>query len=95
MQYSICDGWINNLYDGNDDPYVFSTLEEAIAKLQDEYNDWEAEIENGDREEDNGYDICNFQIVCNTTGLVHALDLIDGKVIVAHAYTYSIEVGPR
>ena len=87
MQYSICDGWINNLYDSNDDPYVFSTLEEAIAELQDEYNDWEAEIENGDRKEDNGYDICSFQIVCNTTGILYELDLIDREVVVAHTYT--------
>ena len=81
MQYSICDGWVNNLYDSNDDPYVFSTLEEAIAELQGEFDDWELEIENRDREEDDGYDICNFQVICNTTGLVYALDFIDGKVI--------------
>ena len=87
MQYSICDGWINNLYDGNDNPYVFSTLEEAIAELQDEFNDWKAEIENSDRGEDDGYDICNFQIVCDATGIVYALDLIEGKVIIDHAYT--------
>jgi hypothetical protein len=80
MQYSLCDGWINNLYDGNDDPYVFSTLEEAIAELQDEFNDWQAEIENGDRDEDDGYDVSNFQIVCIATGIVYALDLIEGNV---------------
>jgi hypothetical protein len=95
MQYSICDGWINNLYDGNNDPYVFSSLEEAIAELQEEFDDWQAEIENGDRDEDERYDISSFEIVCNTTGLVYALDIVDRKVIVAHAHTYSIEVGPR
>ena len=95
MQYSICDGWINNLYYSNDDLYVFSTLEETIAELQDEYNDWELEIKNGDREEDDGYDICNFQIVCSATGILYELDLIDREVVVAHTYTYIIEVGPR
>ena len=83
MQYSICDGWINNMYDSNDNPYVFSTLEEAIAELQDEFNDWQSEIENDDRDVDDGYDICNFQIVCNVTGIVYSLDLIEGKVIIA------------
>ena len=86
MQYSLCDGWINNLYDGNDDPYVFSTLEEAIAELQEEFNDWQAAMENGDRGEDDGYDVSNFQIVSNPTGVLYALDLIDGKIIITHAY---------
>jgi hypothetical protein len=87
MQYSICDGWINNLYDSNDNPYIFSTLEEAIAELQEEFDDWEAEIKNGDREEDDGDDICNFQIVCSATGILYELDLIDREVVVAHKYT--------
>ncbi len=95
MQYSICDGWINNLYDGNDEPYVFASLEEAIAELQVEFDDWQSEINAGERDEDERYDISSYEIVCNTTGLVCALDLVDRKVIVAHAYTYSIEVGPR
>ena len=88
MQYSICDGWINNLYDSNDNPYVFSTLEEAIVELQKEFIDWQAEINSGHREEDYGYDISDFQIVCNATGVLYALDLLDGTVIVADAYTY-------
>lgn len=82
MQYSICNGWINNLYDGNDNPYVFSTLEEAIAELQEEFDNWKAEIETGTRGEDEGYDIENFKIACKMTEEIYELDLIDGRVIV-------------
>ncbi len=83
MQYSICNGWINNLYDGNDNPYVFSTLEEAIADLQEEFDNWKAEIETETRGEDEGYDIGNFKIAYKTTEEIYELDLIDGRVIVS------------
>ncbi len=78
MQYSVCEGWINNLYDTDDDPYVFSTLEEAIAELQEEFDEWQAEVEAGERDEDERYDISSFEIVSNTTGEVYKLDLIEG-----------------
>lgn len=83
LQHSLCEGWINNLYAGNDIPYVFSTIEAAIAELQEEFDDWEFEIETGERDKDEGYDICSFQIRCNTTGVRYNLDLIDGKVIIS------------
>jgi hypothetical protein len=82
LQYSLCEGWINNLYDGNENPYVFATLEEAMAELQEEFDDWQTEIEAGYRDEEDGYDIITFQIVCNATGKISELDLIDGRVIV-------------
>ncbi len=88
MQYSICDGWINNLYDSNDSPYVFSSLEDAIAELQEEFDDWQAEVAVGERGEDERYDISSFEILCNTTGVLYALDLNNGKVIIVHAYSY-------
>ena len=88
FQYSLCEGWVNNLYDGNDNPYVFTTLEEAIAELQEEFNEWQAEIEAGERGEDDGYDICTFQIICNATCVVYGLHLIEGKVIVSHGFSY-------
>jgi hypothetical protein len=81
LQFSLCEGWVNNLYDNNDNPYVFTTLEEAIAELQEEFDDWQAEIEAGYRDEEDGYDISTFQIVCNATGKIYQLDLADGRVI--------------
>lgn len=87
MQYSLCEGWINNLYDGNDSPYVFTSIEEAVAELQEEFNDWQTEIGAGEREKDDGYDICSFQIICNTTGVVYKLDLIEGTVVVSHRFS--------
>ena len=82
LQYSVCDGWVNNLFDGEKNPYVFSTLAEAVAELQEEFDDWNAEIQAGDRDKDDGYDISTFQIKCGTSGMLYALDLIDGKVLV-------------
>ena len=82
LQFSLCEGWVNNLYDDNDNPYVFATLEEAIAELQEEFDDWQAEIDAGYRDEEDGYDISTFQIVCNATEKIYQLDLIDGRVIV-------------
>ena len=81
LQYSLCEGWINNLYDGNADPYVFTSIEDAIAELQEEFDDWQAEIEGGDRDEEDGYDISTFQIRCNEYEEIYELDLIDGRVI--------------
>ena len=84
LQYSLCEGWINNLYDGNNKPYLFVTIEDAIAELQSEFDDWRTEIELGERSEDEGHDIYSFQIICNATGIIYDLDLVEGKVIVFH-----------
>jgi hypothetical protein len=56
--------------------------------LQDEFNDWQTEIKAGERDKDAGYDICTFQIICNTTGVVYELDLIEGIVVVSHGFSY-------
>jgi hypothetical protein len=88
LQFSLCEGWVNNLYDGNDDPYVFTSIEEAIAELQEEFNDWQAEIEAGERGKDDEYDIRTFQIICNATGVVYELNLIEGQVVVSHGFSY-------
>jgi len=49
LQFSLCEGWVNNLFDGNNKPHVFATLEEAIAELQEEFDDWQAEMRKGKR----------------------------------------------
>ena len=89
LQFSLCEGWVNNLFDGTDKPYVFSTLEEAITELQEEFDDWQAEIESGTRGKDEGYDICTFRIICNTTGVVYELDLIGDNVIVLNGFIFN------
>jgi len=81
LQFSLCEGWVNNLYDGGDCPYVFSSIEEAVAELQEEFDDWQAEIKAGERGEEDKYDISTFQIVCNATEEIYKLDLIAGRVI--------------
>ena len=82
LQYSLCEGWSNNLYDSSNMPYVFVTIEDAIAEVQDEFDDWRSEIICGERGENEGYDINTFQIVCNATGVIYDLDFVEGKVIV-------------
>jgi hypothetical protein len=84
LQYSICDGWINNLLDGDKKPYVLGTLGEAVAELQEEFDDWNAEIARGDRDSEDGFDIATFQI-SDGTGRIFALDMIEGKVVVGEA----------
>jgi len=83
LQYSHCEGWVNNLYDENKNTYVFATIEQAIAELQEEFDDWNAEIKAGERDKEDHYDIFTFQIKCIETGKVYALDLIEGKIIIA------------
>lgn len=87
LQFSLCEGWINNLYDSNNKPYVFVTIEEAIAELQSEFDDWRTEIEHGDRSKCDGYDINSFQIICNITGIIYGFNLLDGKVIISNKPT--------
>lgn len=50
--------------------------------MQEEFDDWQAEIEAGDRGEEDGYDISTFHIACNETGVVYELDLVAGRVVV-------------
>lgn len=80
LQYSICDGWVNNLLDGEKDPYVFATIGEAVAELQEEFDDWNSEIKAGERDEEDGFDVATFQIKCAETGITYGLDIIEGKV---------------
>lgn len=85
LQYSVCDGWVNNLLDREKNPYIFATLAEAVAELQEEFDDWNAEIQAGDRDEDDGYDISTFQIRVTATGAVYALDLKEGMILAVNA----------
>ena len=87
LQYSLREGWVNNLYDSSNKPYVFVKIEDAIAELQSEFDDWHTENHFGQRSEDEGYDINTFQIICNATGIIYDLDLVDGKVIVVSGST--------
>src|SRR3989338_1127046 len=82
LQFSLCEGWVNNLCDGNDELFFFARLEDALTELQEEFDDWAAEISVGERREDEGFDIGEFHIMCAETDKVYELDLNDGKVIV-------------
>jgi len=87
FQYSLCEGWINNLYDSDNKPYIFGTIEEAIVELQSEFDDWRSEIECGERNKSDGHDIDSFQIVSNITGVIYELNLLNGKVMISNTST--------
>jgi hypothetical protein len=80
LQFSLCEGWINNLYDSDDRPYIFDTLEEAIAELQEEFDEWQSEIKAGKRNLYEGYDITTFVIKDNVTDMTYDVDLVNGKI---------------
>lgn len=81
LQFSLCEGWVNNLYNGNEKPLVFATLEDALAELQEEFDDWAAEITAGTRGKDEGYDIGEFQIICTKTGKAYEPAFNDGVIV--------------
>jgi len=76
MHFSLCEGWTNP-YIEKGKPYVFATLEDALNDLQEDFEDWAAEIAAGERGEDEGYDITEFKIKCNESGKVYDLALND------------------
>lgn len=63
-------------------PYLFATLVEAVAGLQEELDEMNSEVRAGGREEDEICGIDSFQIRRTATGALFQLDLIDGKVMV-------------
>lgn len=78
---------MNNLFDCNNKPYSFNALEDAVSELQEEFDDWQTEIETGEREEEDGYGISTFQIVCNEISIIYELALVAGKVVLIHGTT--------
>lgn len=64
---TICDGWINTWAvlhpDGSSEPETFETAEEAQAALDEFFADIQAEIDAGQRAEDEGYSRDEFRIV--------------------------------
>lgn len=76
--YTLCDGWVNTWSCTNEFgafvPETFNTFCEAKKALDDYLEEIRQEIEYGEREETNGYDLDDFKIV--------RVDVIDGKVFV-------------
>lgn len=89
LQFSLLEGWVNNLYDSYNMPYVFESLEEAVEELQGEFDTWKAEIECGARAEEEGYDINTFKIIHNTHSVEYDLARIEGTVKVLQESSYT------
>jgi len=64
---TICDGWINtwtvHYPDGSSEPETFETAAQAQEALDEFFADIQAEIDAGQRTEDEGYSRDEFRIV--------------------------------
>ena len=63
--YTICDGWINtwSIEDENGTrPETFNTQKEAQTALKEFFADLQAEIDAGERAQDEGYDPDDYRI---------------------------------
>lgn len=65
--HTLCDGWINTWAvhhpDGSSKPETFETAQDAQAALDEFFAEIQAEIDAGQRAEDEGYDRDDFRIV--------------------------------
>lgn len=67
QMYTLCDGWINTWSvhheDGSSQLQTFPTIEAAQAEIETFLAEIEAQIENGERQPDEGYDLDDFRIM--------------------------------
>src|SRR5210317_694167 len=66
LHYTLCDGWINagHGYDEFDNPIplTYGSFEEAWDDLVDDFDEWQHQIDTGERPADEGYDSAEFMI---------------------------------
>mgnify|MGYP000607370355 CR=1 FL=1 len=66
QQHTLCDGWTNtwSIEEGDiTTPEVFDTEAAAQAALDEFFREIAEEIEDGERDPDNGYDVEDFRVV--------------------------------
>lgn len=67
QHYTLCEGWINcwSIINSDDSqtPQTFDSVEAAQAEIDDFFADIQAEIDEGSRAEDEGYDREEYRIV--------------------------------
>lgn len=67
QHHTLCEGWVNtwavHYPDGSSEPETFETAEQAEAALDEFFADIQAEIDAGQRTEDEGYSRDEFRIV--------------------------------
>jgi len=63
--WTLCDGWVNTWSvsdEAREAPETFATREDAQAALDEFLRDIQDEIDAGQREADEGYDLADFRI---------------------------------
>jgi hypothetical protein len=78
LAYIWVDGFCSYVFDEDDKPFLFDSLEEAVAELQDDFDIWAQQIGDGEREY--GFDPEEFMIRCVTTDARCRLELSDGRL---------------
>ena len=78
LNYVWLEGFRPYYLDGNGEPLGFSSLEEALAELQDDFDLVAQEIADGDRDADCGFSPEEFKIHCIQTAQEFRVDLVDG-----------------
>jgi hypothetical protein len=66
QQYTLCEGWVNTWTICEEDIailQIFDTQEEAQVELDEFFREITEEIEDGERDPDNGYDTEEFRVV--------------------------------
>lgn len=73
QQHTLADGWINTWTEENDQgewvPTTYPTQEEAYFELAEFIREITLEVETGERDADNIYDISEFRVVAIDTAI--------------------------
>ena len=83
LNYVWLEGFVPYYFEGDGSPLYFSTVEEVLAELQDDFDTVAQEMADGDRDADCGYSPDEFRIRCIQTGEEFNVDLVDGKLRVS------------
>ena len=78
LNYVWLEGFRSYIFDEHDKPFLFSSIEEAIEELQDDFDTWAQEIKDGEREY--GFDAEEFMIRCVETNACCNVELLNGKL---------------
>ena len=78
LTYIWCDGFRSYVFDEQDKPLVFDSIEEAVAELQEDFDIWARQLRDGKRGYD--FDPSEFRIKCLESNERCDLELFNGKL---------------
>ena len=78
LTYIWCEGFCDYVFDEQDRPFVFDSIEEAVAELQEDFDIWTQQLRDGEREY--SFEPGEFRIRCVETNERYELELWNGKL---------------